>query len=73
MLDVDFVCTECSRLLGGLPANASKAECECFHRSLVEQGFTPVHHFGWFCSRGCGEAFFTRQAEWNKAHHAKGS
>jgi hypothetical protein len=72
MPDLEFACTECGRLLGKMRADAPDAEREEFRRSLESQGFTPVHHFGWFCSRACGEAFFKRQAEAYKAQPTDG-
>ena len=72
MSDTDFVCTECRHPLGKLRAVAPDAEREAFRRSLESRGFAPVHHFGWFCSRACGEAFFDRQAEAYKARPSGG-
>jgi hypothetical protein len=60
---LDFTCSECGKLLGKIRRDASSKELAALHRSLLNQGYTPVHHFGWFCSRPCGEAFFRRQGE----------
>lgn len=63
MPELEFICTECERVLGTLSRDAPVEECDAFCQSLRDQGFTPVHHFGWFCCQACGEAFFQRQSD----------
>ncbi len=61
---LDFICSECRKPLGEIREDTSSEELAAFHQSLLDKGYTPVHHFGWFCSQPCGEAFFRRQSEW---------
>ena len=61
MADLEFVCADCHRFLGRIAADAPDGEREGFLQGSRDRGATPEHHFGWFCSRLCGEAFFGRQ------------